>query len=422
VTVLFLFSMLLSCGEGTVKETDNDENNQETPDDSKENGNEDKDDSEEKESVCGNGVVDNGEECDGGAANCVDISDQFTGGVAICNSDCKWDRSTCVKDEDSDDSDDPDDNGEIENPDDDNGEEEEEEDPDCQNSFEVVKGDYASYSKGCLYNMQVGSNPFDLYIPAAPKDQKMFVAIYMQGGKVAKEHYSNHSKLLSSYGIIVAIPKNDKTLEGANMTENKVFNAVWDYIKDESSKSESPLYNIVEHSKVAVMGHSNGGMAALGIIQNKCEMPTCGMFENYESPSEVAAGILYGTNTRNPMTGAIGEVNTRDIPTMFIQGTVDGMAKLEDTLKTLDKTTGTPVVLVSLEGANHYGITDTNNPDGANKDNNAPTIDQGVANETIARWTAMYIKAHLSNDSEADNYVYDGVGESEDPNVEVDLY
>jgi len=413
---LFVMLFAFSCGDGKVENKDDtekpddkneitdDKDQGETPDDGDDNG----------DPLCGNGEIDPGEECDGNAEDCINLDSSYDGGIAICNDNCKWDYTYCVGGDDN-----SDDNG-GETPDDDD--DDDDIIPDCANSYEVTKGEHASYSKGCLYNMQVGSNPFDLYIPVAPKDKKMFIAIYMQGGKVAKEHYSNHSKILSSYGIIVAVPKNDKTLEGANMTENKVFNAVWDYLKAENSNQVSPLYGIVDSSKVAVMGHSNGGMAALGIIQNKCEMPTCGMFENYQSPPEVAAGILYGTNTRNPMTGSIGDVNTRNIPTMFIQGTADGMAKLEDTLKTLDKTTGTPVVLVSVEGANHYGITDANNPSGANKDNSNPTIDQGVANETIARWTAMYIKAHLSGETDAHNYVYEGAGDSADPNAEVDLY
>ncbi|MGI5830795.1 MAG: hypothetical protein ACOX8U_11615 [Bradymonadia bacterium] len=49
---------------------------------------------------CGNGIVDEGEECDSCCAKpCTDIdSDIYTSGVAFCNTnECKWDRSQCVE-------------------------------------------------------------------------------------------------------------------------------------------------------------------------------------------------------------------------------------------------------------------------------------------------------------------------------------
>ncbi len=46
---------------------------------------------------CGNGIVDNGEPCDGGMKNCVEIDPvKFTGGKAYCLDDCTgWDTVTC---------------------------------------------------------------------------------------------------------------------------------------------------------------------------------------------------------------------------------------------------------------------------------------------------------------------------------------
>ncbi len=45
---------------------------------------------------CGNSVTDTGEVCDGDAKNCVDISASYTGGVAMCKSDCTgYDTANC---------------------------------------------------------------------------------------------------------------------------------------------------------------------------------------------------------------------------------------------------------------------------------------------------------------------------------------
>ena len=45
-------------------------------------------------SACGNGVVDDGEDCDGTAPACADLG--FTGGVAFCNSDCTLNTVGCT--------------------------------------------------------------------------------------------------------------------------------------------------------------------------------------------------------------------------------------------------------------------------------------------------------------------------------------
>ncbi len=46
--------------------------------------------------LCGNGVIDDGEVCDGGAIDCSALGEGFTSGIATCADDCKsWDISDC---------------------------------------------------------------------------------------------------------------------------------------------------------------------------------------------------------------------------------------------------------------------------------------------------------------------------------------
>ncbi len=74
-----------------------------------------------------------------------------------------------------------------------------------------------------------------------------------------------------------------------------------------------------------------------------------------------------------------------------------------------------PKILVVVKGANHYGIT---NEDNLEREKIRPTLSQDVATETIARWSALFLKAHVERDREALDYIYN-TGESRDENVTV---
>jgi hypothetical protein len=47
------------------------------------------------ESVCGNGIWESGEQCDGNSRTCESWSEYARGGAATCKSDCTWDSSQC---------------------------------------------------------------------------------------------------------------------------------------------------------------------------------------------------------------------------------------------------------------------------------------------------------------------------------------
>jgi hypothetical protein len=59
-----------------------------------------------------------------------------------------------------------------------------------------------------------------------------------------------------------------------------------------------------------------------------------------------------------------------------------------------------------IDGANHYGITDVNNPPGAIPDPNEPTLKQERAAAYVARWAGFWLRAQLKNDRAANNWLY----------------
>ncbi len=284
--------------------------------------------------------------------------------------------------------------------------------------YTLAETDWGLYPEGSTYAVTVGEDAVDIYVPKAGAGKLLPAAIFMQGAKCDKRFYGNYAKLVAGYGFVVAIA-NHNSLLGKNFTEQKVFNRVWDFLKSESRQAASPLYKKMDTARVALLGHSYGGVACLNCMQSGCSLPTCIGF-SYEAPKELGAVVLYGTNTKSPMSGKFAEVNTRGIPVLYINGDRDGKAVPADTLLTFrDKTSGGPKAFASVHGANHYGITDMNNPTGGDSDPSAPTLQQKDANLAIARASGMFLRAYLYNDAAARNYIYNGEGRN-DPAVSIE--
>jgi hypothetical protein len=94
------------------------------------------------------------------------------------------------------------------------------------------------------------------------------------------------------------------------------------------------------------------------------------------------------------------------------------MALPADTQEAYTKIQDPPKAYVGVIGANHYGICDANNPAGADPDTAAPDIEQPVAVETIGRWSAMFLRAHVLGEEAAAQYVHETGGPA-DANVNV---
>jgi hypothetical protein len=180
---------------------------------------------------------------------------------------------------------------------------------------------------------------------------------------------------------------------------------------------------IVDTNRMDLGGHSAGGAAGLFAINGSCFPPFCTpppFF--FILPEAVQAVAFYGTNTcgaggerndprcidfgfpPNP-DGEIFGINNEDIPVALVQGTNDGIGTPEEADATIAVLEG-PSELISIGGANHYGITDVNNnvdPNdpknkipGAIPDFSPQVIPQAVSIKQIAQATGEFLLEALT--------------------------
>ncbi len=246
------------------------------------------------------------------------------------------------------------------------------------------------------------------------------VALLLQGANVDKSDYSNFANTVASYGFVVVVPNHPQSLPEFGFTgllpDTSQIEAVQAQMVAENSNSASPITGIVDTQKLALLGHSAGGAVGLSAIADICLPVLCQ--GDYNRPDELVAGAFFGANLRNQNTQEFIPINNSGIPIALLQGTDDSIALPERAERTYEQIQTPPKALVEILGANHYGITNTNNPVGPIADGNAPTIPQDEAVETVGRWSGLFLRASVLDDKEAFNYVY-FTGDAVDENVNV---
>lgn len=270
-------------------------------------------------------------------------------------------------------------------------------------------------------------DPADIYYPAVSTDGEMRfpLALLLPGALVDKADYSEFASTVASYGFVVVVPNRFRTLTNPISGEKfpglfaqvEQVNEVLTYMEVEATNPDSPLDGLVDTSLLALLGHSWGGAVGLAAIQNICPPLLCS--ESFKRPEVLKAGIFYGTTFRDQSQEdvVILPVNNQGIPVGLIAGDRDGVVRgqLDAVVSTYQKIQDPPKALVTVLGANHYGIA---NEDSI-RDPVRPTIAQDVATETIARWSALFLRAHVLQDPEALNYVYN-VGDDLDRHVDLE--
>lgn len=242
------------------------------------------------------------------------------------------------------------------------------------------------------------------------------LALMMQGAKVDKQHYSTFAGIVASYGFVVVVPNHESmsmTGMGLYMQPSVVHDVIGHMTQEQ--QSHPVLSGKLDLDTLVLLGHSYGGVVAMQSLQGICQFPFC--VGGFDRPASLKAGALFATNMKPPI-GGIPETDNTGWGLALVQGDQDQKAKLADTVETYEKVKAPPKALVTLAGVNHYGICNTNNPPGADADQGQTTIDQAVAVETAARWSALFLRAHVLADQGAHSYVHQ-TGDAADPVVTV---
>lgn len=267
------------------------------------------------------------------------------------------------------------------------------------------------------------ADPADIYYPAAVEaTTQLPLVLLLQGALVDKDSYSNYASQLARYGFVVVVPNHERTTYNPEADRSvtglipaqRQIHDVLAFARAAAADADSPLYSLVDPQRLGVVGHSLGGAVGMSAIQNLCLPPACAA-DSFERPEALMAGVFYGASFQTAAdSGEFPPINNDGIPMALISGSHDGIGQPSEISRTYAQIEDAPKAFISVTGANHYGITDADSPRAANP----PRVEQAVANAAIARWSGLFLRAHLLNDETAFEYVYD-TGDTLDDQVAV---
>ena len=248
----------------------------------------------------------------------------------------------------------------------------------------------------------------DIYYPISEtNDCQVFpLALLLQGALVDKSDYSEYASTVASYGFTLVVPNhfNDNFTppgfpEGFYAEQQQV-NEVLDYIKSENINHDSPIYQQVDTERMVLLGHSYGGIVGINAIEGNSTFPSSN--GEYTRPEELIGGVFYGSDY-DQLSSFIGQpemqpIDNNDIPVGLIGGTLDGLVPIDGIKETYNQLEDGPKSFITISGANHYSITNTNSPFPV-PDPNISTLDQEQSVEFIARNSAIFLQNNVLRDA-----------------------
>ena len=247
-------------------------------------------------------------------------------------------------------------------------------------------------------------DPADVYYPDPPDlhtpNYSFPLVLLFQGAKVGRGFYSSVASLVAGYGFIVVVPDHmSNNIGGAGLyAELSEIAAVRAQMKLEAASATAPVRGVVDTARIAMMGHSYGGASGLSGMANMCFPPVPGCA--FTRPPELVAGAFYGTNLATPIFG-VPALDTGGLPVLLVQGDKDGKALPADGQATYNQLQKRPKAIITLLGANHYGVTDLDNPAGADPEANPQTLDHAAGVASNGRWIGVFFAAFVNGDMAA---------------------
>lgn len=251
----------------------------------------------------------------------------------------------------------------------------------------------------------------DIYVPRVSRaaarvfEDAFPVVAVLQGANVDRSHYNQLGSAIARQGFVVVIPNHYRDFPGFGrvlFSEVGVVNDVWAAMAAEDEDTWSPLHGIVDTERMGLIGHSLGGSVGLYAIAGVCVPAICSQFAPgfvYEPPGALRAAAVYGASLV-AADGSVTDLDTSRAAVALVQGDLDGIAAPQKAVATYPVLEPTRA-LIEIEGANHYGICDENNPQGARADPNLPTLSQAEAADYTSDWIGLWLRAQIKDDRRA---------------------
>ena len=228
------------------------------------------------------------------------------------------------------------------------------------------------------------------------------VVVYLQGAQLKKEMLSMFALGVAQHGFVVVVPNNVSRVLGEGFSDVHLITSSLKEMREEQYDLDTPLFGIVDPSRLGLSGHSFGGIAASNAIGGVCFPTWCDTAIGFQRPPELRAAAIISSV-------AGGASSNSGVPVAVVVGSNDQRrADYEAGFNSLQP----PKAFIVVEGANHYSVLDTEPEASRERRGEPPQIyRQSVSATLYARWAGLFLRTHILRDWKAGAIIYQSAGE-----------